>query len=204
VGEDLPTVADTDLVKMDKTVTLRFINIGTDPSENDHYYVHSSSSTEKESYILEQNSFNKIEFVTLPYETVIVKNETALTKLLSDTKPSFESDYFVEILIYYPNYVHGAGFGMYGVMINILTLGIFPAYWVNDVKYQINIFARNKEYKSFELQEKYHEFSSIFFNLVPGSDRKGKLYKLGSIDKNALKTILVNIQKMITNDKIIN
>ncbi len=192
-GRDLKNVPIEALKASEHSVTLRFVTISEHGSQE--YFITKSEHYSKEAfdYIRSLNLFQKIELALLPYETVSLKSKESLDELLSTTTPQIDTDYFIDICRFSPFAPHGGGMGTWGGLISFLTLGIVPSWWHNQNKFVIKVFKNNQQVTTLDLQEDYHAFHSTLFHLVPSSDKTFRK-SLNEVDKNAIRTILQNLE----------
>lgn len=144
--------------------------------------------------------FSDVKEIPFPYEYVSIKDESAFQKILKDSIPKIETDYFVDVRVTVPFNPHGGGMGMWGGLISAVTLGIIPAWWTADYDYEYVIYKDGKELGRKEAKEHYHVFHSTLFHLVPSSEL---MYQkdINRIDKNSMNTIVQNVIQQIDMDK---
>lgn len=201
-GQDSPVVSKDQIKTMKYTVTFRFIRI------YDYKYISRGNIfrlTKLENdrniyseYLNELQPFQKNEYVEFPFQAVEINNEESFKKIITDTFPKVSTEYFVDIHIKSPIYHHGSGLGMWGGLLSTLTLGILPAWWISEQKYEVNVYKNGKNLKTLRLEENYHIYQSTLFHLVPSSEYiEVAKSKLSRIDKNVLRSIIKEIQALM-------
>ncbi|WP_408096343.1 hypothetical protein ACJVC5_14990 [Peredibacter sp. HCB2-198] len=202
-GQDLKSIERKELSTSLHSISFRFFGLTHNSYGGNYgYYIRRSEhmSDAYVGYIDSLKVFSKVEAVRFPYESVDVKNSDDFDKLLKDTMPEIQTDYFVDVKVVMPFNPHGGGLGMWGGLISAATLGIIPSWWQNEYKYEVSIYKKGIKIGEESLKESYNTFHSTLFHLVPSSEYTFRK-DLNKIDKNSIRTIIQHVVQQIEHSK---
>ena len=195
-GRDLPVVSEVSISnKTYKTATIRFVQIMARGASSKGSFLSEEQCKVKElyNYLNRNHFFSEIKLVHIPFESATVESNDDLENLLKI--PSFDTDYFIDVRKKIPFNPHGGGFGMWGGVISIASLGIIPAWWSHTQDFEVFIHRNNEPIRMIELKENYNAFHSSLFHLSSKSEYTFRKCS-NEVDRNALRNLIFRIEQL--------